>query len=80
MVAVADRTEAVLYARVSTKEQERGGFSIPAQQGLLRSYAGEHRLSVVAEFPDVETAGRAGRTAFGEMVAYLGRHLSWGLR
>lgn len=74
MVAAAGQVEAVLYARVSSKEQERGGFSIPAQRGLLRGYAAEHRLSVVAEFTDVETAGRAGRTAFGEMLAYMGRH------
>ena len=76
MFAVVSPVEAVLYARVSSKEQERGGFSIPAQRGLLRAYAVEHRLSVVAEFTDVETAGRAGRTAFGEMLAYLGLHPS----
>ncbi len=32
-----DRT--VLYARVSSKEQEQEGFSIPAQLKLLREYA-----------------------------------------
>jgi len=76
MVAVARPLEAVLYARVSSKEQDRSGFSIPAQRGLLRAYAAAHRLAVVAEFTDVETAGRAGRAAFGEMLAYLGRHPS----
>ena len=30
---------AVIYARVSSKEQEREGFSIPAQLKLLRDYA-----------------------------------------
>jgi len=29
----------VIYARVSSKEQEQEGFSIPAQQRLLREYA-----------------------------------------
>lgn len=29
----------VLYARVSSKEQEREGYSIPAQLELLRNYA-----------------------------------------
>ena len=30
--------KAVIYARVSSKEQEREGFSIPAQLDLLRQY------------------------------------------
>ena len=47
---------AVLYARVSSKEQEKDGFSIPAQQKLLRQYASENGISVVREFTDVETA------------------------
>ena len=69
--ASAPIREAVLYARVSSKDQEREGFSIPAQQGLLRSYAAEHGFAVVEEFTDVETAKRAGRTHFGKMLAYL---------
>jgi len=59
---------AVLYARVSSKQQEEEGFSIPAQLKLLREYAIEHGLNVTNEFVDVETAKRAGRTSFGEMV------------
>jgi hypothetical protein len=31
--------KAVIYARVSSKEQEREGFSIPAQLKLLRDHA-----------------------------------------
>ena len=69
--ASAPIREAVLYARVSSKDQEREGFSIPAQQALLRGYAAEHGLAVVEEFTDVETAKRAGRTHFGKMLAYL---------
>ena len=34
---------AVIYARVSSKEQEREGFSIPAQLKLLREYAQKNR-------------------------------------
>jgi DNA invertase Pin-like site-specific DNA recombinase len=30
---------AVLYARVSSREQEQEGYSIPAQLKLLREYA-----------------------------------------
>jgi hypothetical protein len=51
--------------------QEREGFSIPAQQKLLRQYAREHKLTVIREFVDVETAKRAGRNGFGEMLAFL---------
>src|SRR5712671_6560780 len=67
----ASGTHAVLYARVSSKDQEREGFSIPAQQKLLREYAREHRLTIVREFVDVETAKQAGRSGFGEMLVFL---------
>src|SRR5437867_2684004 len=60
---------AVLYARVSSKDQEREGFSIPAQLKLLRQYALEHGLVIMQEFVDVETPKQAGRGRFGEMLA-----------
>jgi DNA invertase Pin-like site-specific DNA recombinase len=49
--------KAVIYARVSSKEQEREGYSIPAQKKLLTSYAQKPKQS--------------GRTHFNEMVQYL---------
>jgi DNA invertase Pin-like site-specific DNA recombinase len=61
---------AVTYVRVSSKEQEQG-FSIPAQRQLLSEYAEREGIHVVQEFEDVETAKRAGRTSFGEMVVFL---------
>jgi DNA invertase Pin-like site-specific DNA recombinase len=61
---------AVMYVRVSSKEQEQG-FSIPAQRELLKDYAEREGIHVVQEFEDVETAKRAGRTSFSEMVAFL---------
>ena len=67
-------SRAVLYARVSSKDQEREGFSIPAQLDLLRSYAAGRRLQIAQEFVDVETAKQAGRAAFGEMVAFAKKH------
>jgi site-specific DNA recombinase len=63
--------QAVIYARVSSKEQEKEGFSIPAQMKLLRSYAQANSIAVANEFVDVETAKQAGRTGFGEMLAFL---------
>ena len=62
---------AILYARVSSKDQEREGFSIPAQEKLLREYAPRQDFTIVREFVDVETAKQAGRAKFGEMVAFL---------
>jgi DNA invertase Pin-like site-specific DNA recombinase len=62
---------AVAYYRVSSKEQEKEGYSIPAQQRLLRSYAAYQGIQIVQECEDVETAKRAGRTQFTEMVRFL---------
>src|SRR5215467_13115412 len=66
--------QAVLYARVSSKDQEREGFSIPAQLKFLREYAQSHELNVLREFVDVETAKTTGRKQFGEMVRFLRDH------
>jgi site-specific DNA recombinase len=72
MTAAVSRTAtAVMYARVSSKDQEREGFSIPAQTKLLREYARQQRLTVLREFVDVETAKQAGRGGFGEMLDFL---------
>ena len=64
-------TQAVLYVRVSSKEQAKGGFSIPAQLKLLRDYGVNQRLTIVREFRDVETAKKSGREGFGRMVDFL---------
>jgi site-specific DNA recombinase len=49
---------AVLYARVSTEEQARSGYSLAQQMEALREYAAREGYRVVEE---VEDAGRAGR-------------------
>lgn len=67
--------QAVIYARVSSKEQEKEGFSIPAQLKLLRQYAMEQGLLVIQEYVDVETAKRAGRTGFTEMVGFFKKQM-----
>ncbi|MGX5804298.1 recombinase family protein [Bradyrhizobium sp. Arg314] len=66
--------KALLYARVSSKEQEKEGFSIPAQCKLLRDYALKNQFGIVQEYIDVETAKSSGRTNFNEMVKYLRKH------
>jgi DNA invertase Pin-like site-specific DNA recombinase len=39
--------KAVIYARVSSDEQQKEGFSIPAQIELLESYAKKNNIEVV---------------------------------
>jgi DNA invertase Pin-like site-specific DNA recombinase len=68
------RRQALIYARVSSKEQEKEGFSIPAQLKLLRDYALREDFDVAQEYVDIETAKHAGRASFGEMIDYLHRH------
>ena len=70
------RKQAVVYARVSSKEQEKEGFSIPAQLKLLKGYAASNGFVIAREYADVETAKQTGRAAFGEMVGYLKAHQS----
>jgi site-specific DNA recombinase len=67
---------AVVYARVSSKDQEREGFSIPAQLKLLRQYGRDQGMAIVQEFVDVETAKQAGLGGFGEMLTFLKGHPS----
>lgn len=66
--------KALLYARVSSKEQEKEGFSIPAQLKLLRDYAAIHGITVIEEYIDIETAKQTGRISFGEMVKHFRKH------
>ena len=68
------KVPAVHYARESSRDQEKEGFSIPAQQKLLRTYAEDKGFQIEEEFTDVETAKRAGRTNFGKMLAWLKKH------
>ena len=58
---------------VPSKEQEKEGFSIPAQWKLLDQYATSEGFSVVRDFVDIETAKKPGRPGFEEMVKFLRR-------
>ena len=70
---LSDMVKVVIYARVSTKDQEREGYSIPSQLLLLREYAQKHRFEVIQEFIESESAGKAGRSKLGQMVELLKR-------
>lgn len=41
-----------IYIRVSTKEQELHGYSLDAQENLLRSYASDHNMTVYDLYAD----------------------------
>lgn len=62
---------AVAYLRVSSREQKREGFSIPAQKRLLTEFANKNKFKIVKFFEDDETAKRTGRAGFNEMVEFL---------
>lgn len=61
---------AIIYARVSSKEQESEGYSIPAQIKLLKEYAAKHGYVIKKEFVEAETAKKAGRMQFTNMLAF----------
>ena len=67
---------AVLYARVSSREQREEGFSIEAQVKLLRIAALKEGLEIAHEFIEVESAKAAGRKESNEMVNYFKRNRS----
>lgn len=65
------KLKAVIYARVSSEEQKKEGFSIPAQLDLLRNFARKNNIQIIKEFEEAETAKQAGRHQFNEMLKFL---------
>ena len=64
-------TAAISYARVSSREQEREGYSIPAQRKLLSEYAQVRGFAAKREFIDIESAKNPGRKEFTKMLRLL---------
>jgi DNA invertase Pin-like site-specific DNA recombinase len=64
------RGTGVIYARVSSEEQEKG-FSIPAQTKLLSDYAVRNGIAVLEQYLDVESAKVTGRSGFDAMVKFF---------
>lgn len=66
------KDKAVIYCRVSSKEQEETGYSLPAQEKLLTEYAERKNLKVLKVFSVAESAsGAKQRKVFAEMMSYL---------
>jgi DNA invertase Pin-like site-specific DNA recombinase len=62
---------AISYVRVSSKDQEVEGFSVPAQQKLVDEYARRNGFNILREFQEAETAKKSGRKQFGAMMQFL---------
>ena len=61
----------VALARVSSREQEREGFSLEVQEEALRRYATQAGGEIAKLFRIAETASKADeRKTFRELVAY----------
>lgn len=64
--------KAVLLCRVSSKEQEETGYSLPAQEKLLSSYAESKGFSLAKIFSITESAsGKKQREIFDGMMAHI---------
>ena len=61
----------VALARVSSREQEREGFSLDVQESALKAYAGRHGGQIVKLYRIAETASKTDeRKTFKELLAY----------
>ncbi len=63
--------KAIILARVSTKEQEEQGHSLPAQVRRLQEYAKRKDFEIVKTFSFSESAGTKIRKKFEEVITYL---------
>jgi len=69
-----NKTKCVIYCRVSSKEQEETGYSLPAQEKLLVEYADRKGFEVEKPFSVAESAsGAKQRKVFEEMMEFMRR-------
>ncbi len=64
--------KAVLFCRVSSRDQEDSGYSLPSQEKLLKEYAQRKDFDIAKIFSISESAsGRYQRKTFNEMLDYV---------
>lgn len=64
--------KSVLFARVSSREQEETGYSLPSQEKLLREYASKNDFRITRKFSITESArGGSRRSTFSAMMSYV---------
>jgi len=67
-----ENNKCVSYCRVSSKEQEETGYSLPSQKKLMQEYATRKTFKIVEDFSVAESAsGAKQRKTFAEMMVYL---------
>ena len=67
--------KAVLFCRVSSKDQEETGYSLPAQEKYLSDFAQKQNLFIDKVFAVSESAsGRKQRKIFNEMILYINKN------
>lgn len=67
--------KAVIYCRVSSREQEETGYSLPAQEKLLKEYAERKGLDILKVFSVAESAsGAKQRKVFAEMIDFINKN------
>lgn len=67
--------KAIIFARVSSREQEETGYSLDAQEKLLQDYASKKQFEVAKTYKITESAsGKQIRTMFNEMLKYATKH------
>jgi len=66
--------KALLYIRVSSKEQEKEGYSLDAQEKLGREYAQKNNLEIARMWKVAESAWKRHRTQFNQMIEHSKRH------
>lgn len=65
----------VAFARVSSREQEREGFSLDVQEKAFDTYVKKNRGEIIKSFRISETASKAEqRTQFRSMIDYVKKH------
>lgn len=67
----------IALARVSSREQEREGFSLDVQEEALQKYAERQRGEIIKLFRIAETASKTDeRKAFKELISYVKKNAS----
>lgn len=75
MSITASKIKAILYCRVSSKEQEETGYSLPSQEKLLKDYAARKGFTVTKTFSVAESAsGEKQRKIFDEMIRFAEKY------
>src|SRR3990167_6399459 len=69
------KLKAVIYCRVSSREQEETGYSLDAQEQFLKEYADKNGYGVVKLYKVTESASKWQlRKTLNEMLAYAEKH------